>query len=262
MPKNDLAPRTDMPLLGRRLFLIAGSSLALAACGSLDKLVGPPDAPQMYALRPAPPQAMPGDKVAWALSIAKPDAADNLDSSRIALARGNTQFDYYANAVWPDHLTGLVQTALLAGFEGSGRIDQVSREEDTLHTDYTLLTDLRDFEARYAAPDGVPAIAVTIVAHMAEVHSRKIAASLTVAFNEPATANSVEAAVQAFDAALSKAVAQIVQWALALPPPANMRATETEAPEPELRRAPPLTPPKGPGANEIPVPGSASRPAP
>ena len=213
MQKNDPAPR-----LGRRQFVIAGSSLALAACGSLDKLVGPPEAPQMYALRPAPPQNVPGAKVAWALSIAKPDAADNLDSTRIALARGNTQFDYYANAVWPDHLTALVQTALLAGFEASGRIDQVSREDDTLHADYTLLTDLRDFEARYTNQDGTPTVAVTIVAHMAEARSRKIAASLTVALNEPAAANSVDAAVQAFDTALGKAVAEIVPWALGLPP--------------------------------------------
>src|SRR6185312_15087169 len=208
----------------------------------LDKLVGPPEAPQMYALRPAPPQAIPGDKVAWALSIAKPDAADNLDSARIALARGNTQFDFYANAVWPDHLTNLVQTALLAGFEASGRIDQVSREEDTLHTDYTLLTDIRDFEARYTTPDGAPAIAVTIVAHIAEAHSRRIAASLNVTFNEPASANSVEAAVQAFDAALGKAVAQIVQWALALPPPPSPRpasdAEDVAPPAPPPRRAP------------------------
>ena len=219
MRKNDRAPRFT-----RRLFLIGGSSLALAACGSLDKLIGPPDAPQMYALRPAPLEAMPGAKVAWALSIAKPDAADNLDSSRIALARGDTQFDYYANAVWPDHLTDLVQTALLSGFEASGRIDSVAREEDTLHADYTLLTDLRDFEARYATMDGVPMVAVRLVAHMAEAHSRKIVSSLTVNLNEPASANSVDAAVQAFDTALGKAVAQIVQWALALAPPSGTAA--------------------------------------
>ena len=40
MQKNDHVPR-----LSRRLFLIASSSLALAACGSLDKLIGPPNAP-------------------------------------------------------------------------------------------------------------------------------------------------------------------------------------------------------------------------
>ena len=232
MQKNDRLPR-----LSRRLFLIASSSLALTACGSLDKLIGPPDAPQMYALRPTPPQAQPGGKVGWALSIAKPDAADNLDSSRIAVARGETQFDYYANAVWPDHLTELVQTALLAGFEASGRIDSVSREEDTLHTDYVLLTDLRDFEARYATPDSIPTIAVRIVAHMAEAHSRKIVSSLTVDFNEAASVNSVDAAVEAFDAALSKAVAQLVSWALALPPPAELRPA-AEAKEPASPPAP------------------------
>ena len=258
MKKNNGAPRVS-----RRLFLITSSSLTLAACGSLDKLIGPPDAPQMYALRPSPPQAAPGGKVGWALSIAKPDAADNLDSSRIALTHGDTQFDYYANAVWPDHLTDLVQTALLAGFEASGRVDSVSREEDTLHADYTLLTDLRDFEARYATPNGVPTAAVTIVARMADAHSRKSVASLTVALNEPASANSVDAAVQAFDVALGKAVAQIVQWALALPPPASQSSAaeaEEPAPEPPPRRSQRATTPKGPGANEIPVPGSPPAP--
>ena len=206
------------PVSDRRLFLIAASSFALSACGNL---LGPPaDAPQMYALRPDPPPPQPSGKVVWALSIAKPEAADNLDSTRIAIARGGSQFDYYANAVWPDHLTGLVQTALLAGFEASGRIDAVSREDDTLHADYTLSTDLRDFEARYTSQDGPPTIAVSIVAHMVEAHSRKIVSSLSVSLNEPASANSVEAAVQAFDAALGKAVAQITQWALALPAPA------------------------------------------
>lgn len=222
--------------LDRRLFVIAASSLALSACGNI---LGPPEAPQMYALRPATPKPEPGAKVDWALSIAKPDAADNLDSARIALARGDTQFDYYANAVWPDHLTALVQTALLSGFEASGRIDSVSREEDTLHADYVLLTDLRDFEARYATQDSVPTVTVRIVAHMAEARSRRIASSLTVSLDEPASANSVDAVVQALDGALSKAVAQIVPWALALPAPASLRGSDA-APDPpaEPRRAP------------------------
>ena len=97
--------------------------MALAACGSLDKLVGPPDAPQIYALRPAlSPAQPPGGKVSWALAIQKPSAAGNLDSARIALARNGMQLDYYAKAAWPDRLPDLVQTALLAGFEASGRI--------------------------------------------------------------------------------------------------------------------------------------------
>ena len=210
------------PLLDRRMLLIAGSSMALTACGSLDKLVGPPDAPQIYALRPAlSPAQPPGSKVGWALTIQKPSAAGNLDSARIALARNGMQLDYYANAAWPDRLPDLVQTALLAGFEASGRIDAVSRDEDALLSDYQLSTELRDFEARYATPDGVPNVAVTIIAHMAGTKSRKILANSSVNLTEPASANSVDAVVQALNTALAKAVDQIVQWALALPPPAD-----------------------------------------
>lgn len=218
-------------LLDRRLLLIAGSSAALSACGSLDKLIGPPDASQMYALRPAVPAASGGGKVDWALSIQKPDAPGNLDSARIALARNGSQLDYYANAAWPDRLPDLVQTALLAGFEASGRIDTVARDEDGLHSDYQLSTELRDFEARYAAPDGVPNVAVTIIAHVADTKSRKMAASLAVNLTEPASANSVDAVVRALNTALAKAVDQIVQWALALPPPAD------SVPEPALQRS-------------------------
>jgi cholesterol transport system auxiliary component len=227
MKRNDLACRLD-----RRLLLLAGSCLTLAACGSLDKLIGPPDAPQIYALRPPMPAAQPSpNKVNWALAIQKPDAPGNLDSARIALARNETQLDYYANAAWPDRLPDLMQTALLAGFEASGRIDAVSRDDDALQSDYQLSTDLRAFEARYAASGGAPSVAVTIIAHMADTKSRKILANLSVNLTEPASANSVDAVVQALNIALAKAVDQIVQWALALPPPAQ----EDRAPAPPSR---------------------------
>jgi cholesterol transport system auxiliary component len=200
--------------MDRRLFLISASAMALSACGNI---LGPPEAPQMYALRPAPPPPQPGGKVDWALSIALPTVPDNLDSTRIALSRGETQFDYYANAMWPDHPSDMVQTALLAGFEASGRIDSVSREEDVLHADYMLLTDLRDFEARYAGQEGTPTVSVRIVSQLSDTHTRKIVSSLIASFDEPATANNVDAVVEAFDAALAKAVAQITQWVLTLP---------------------------------------------
>ena len=228
MKRNNFLPRPD-----RRLFLIAGSSMVLAACGSLDKLVGPPDAPQIYALRPTlPPAQTSGGKVSWALTIQKPSAAGNLDSARIALARNGMQLDYYAKAAWPDRLPDLVQTALLAGFEATGRIDAVSRDEDALQSDYQLSTELRDFEARYATPDGAPNVAVTIIAHMADTKSRKILANFSVNLTEPASANSVDAVVQALNTALAKAVDQITQWALALPPPATTNSTEADLPPP------------------------------
>lgn len=254
MSKSPFAP-------GRRVFLIGASSLALAACGNI---LGPPPPSQIYILRPAQP-ARGGDKISWALSIDNPDASDSLDTERVALAKSDTQLDYYANAVWPDRLPNLVQTALLAGFEATGRIDSVARAEDALHADYNLTTDIRDFEARYATPDGVPTATITLVAHMAEAHSRKIVANLTVNFSEPASANNVDAVVQAFDTALAKAIAQIVNWALSLPPPPVMRTSADlaapETPRPSRTRTT-ISPRQAPGGNELPVPGSATPPAP
>jgi cholesterol transport system auxiliary component len=243
---------------GRRFFLIGASSLALAACGNL---LGPPPPSQIYVLR-SPPPAQGGAKVSWALSIVKPDASDSLDTERIALAKSDTQLDYYANAVWPDRLPHLIQTALLAGFEASGRIDSVARDDDALHADYQLTTDIRDFEARYATPDGTPTAAVTVIAHMAEAHSRKIVANLTVNLSEPASANNVDAVVQAFDVALAKAIAQIVGWALGLPPPPATRTAADITEASPTRATSPVSPRRAPSGNKIPVPGSATPPAP
>ena len=156
---------------------------------------------------------------------------------------------------------------MLAGFEATGRIESVAREEDSLHADYNLTTDIRDFEARYATPDGAPTATVTIIAHMSEAHSRKIVANLTVNLSEAASANSVDAVVQAFDTALAKAVTQIVSWALSLrPPPAIRTSADLTAPEtPRASRARAtgtVSPRQAPGGNELPVPGSAAPPAP
>jgi hypothetical protein len=75
----------------------------------------------------------------------------------------------------------------------------------------------------------------------------------------------VDAVVQAFDAALAKAVAQIVAWALTLPPPpATRSAADIAASEPSRATRPKdnISPQRAPGGNELKMPGSANPPAP
>ena len=207
---NDLAPC-------RRAFLLGASALALTGCSNL---IGPLNASQIYVLRPArEAAATSGDKIAWALAIDIPDAPESLSTNRIALSQTDTTLDYYANATWPDLLPNLVQTAILSGFENNGRIDSVSREQDALKADYVLSTDIRNFEAHYSQPNGAPNAVVTIVAHMAQSRSRKIVANITTTQSVPASANNLDAVVEAFDTALAAAVSAIIQWALVLPSP-------------------------------------------
>ena len=113
----------------------------------------------------------------------------------------------------------MVQAALLTAFQDSGRLATVAREQDALHADYTLITDIREFTAHYSDPDGPPRIAVTIVAQIVASHGRKSMASLTATESAPASVNSVDAAVQAFDAAFGAVIGKILAWAVALPAP-------------------------------------------
>jgi cholesterol transport system auxiliary component len=206
-----------LPLLDRRaLLLMAGAAPLLAACGNI---IGPPDASQLYVLRPHATGFAPGPNVAWALAVLAPDASDSLDTTRIAINRSPTTLDYYANAEWPDNLTALVQNALVSGFESSGRIAQVAAESEGLHANYLLQTEIRDFEARYDTPDGAPTAVVRIMAKLVTQKTRVIVGQMLAEQEAPAGANSIDAAVAALNQALAAAVVQIVNWALEAPPP-------------------------------------------
>ena len=202
--------------LSRRLLLAGVSGLALAGCGDL---IGPTEAPRLYVLKPALPKAAQGAKVDWALSIALPDATAGLDSQRIAIMRPPAGMDYFADVAWPDRLSVLVQNALLQAFEDCGRIDAVAPDSDGTHADYILASDLRDFEARYDQPDGVPVAVVRIGARLVGAVKRNIAGRFEAAEEVPAAQNSVEAAVAALDEALARALVKIVAWALDTPKP-------------------------------------------
>jgi cholesterol transport system auxiliary component len=210
-------PTTSAMRLSRRL-LLAGAGLALAGCSASD-LLGAPAEPKLYVLR-THPAAIPGPSVSWALSILTPDAAAGLDSDRIAIFRPPATLDYYASAAWPDQLPALVQSAILQAFEASGRIGKVAPDSDGAHADYVLATDLRDFEARYDQPDGVPTAVVRIQARLLNAVTRNVVDNFDASEEVPAAQNAVDAAVEALDEALNRALAQIVGWALSAPSPA------------------------------------------
>jgi cholesterol transport system auxiliary component len=206
----------------RRLFFLGASALVLTGCSNI---IGPTSAPQIYVLHPMPKAGPAANgKVAWALAIELPDASDSLDTNRIALSQTDTTFDYYANATWSDRLPNLVQTAILSGFENSGRIESVAREGNSLKADYVLSADIRNFEAHYSQPNNAPSVVVTLIAHMVQTRTREMVASFTATQTVPASVDSVNSVVEAFDTALAAAVSSITEWALTLPSPPPLGA--------------------------------------
>ena len=216
-------------MIARRLFLIGVSTMALSACGG--NLLGPPDAGSIYVVAPKFPAApAAGEKVSWALAILRPDSPGGFDTDRIALTQPDGTMDYYAKATYPDRLPNIVQHALLDGFEASGRIDKVAREEDALHADYNLAVEIKDFAAHYSQPDGVPGVTVAITVKLTTSHGRDIVGSFSTTQAGNASINSAGAAVQALQQALAAAVTQIVNWTLTAPVPVTQQPTSTASP--------------------------------
>ena len=209
------------------MLLLGASAFVLSGCGGLG--LGPTDANSTIyvlepALQPAPAGGVPVD---WALEVDLPTAEDSFDTRRITLMKADGTMDYYANAEWSDSLPVLVQTALVAAFEASGRVPGVARTQDAVHADYEMGVEIRDFAAHYGAqdkdnkPSGNPNITVTLIAQMTTAHGRKIVANFTANQSADASENSTGAVVRAMNTALGAAVQQIVTWALTMAAPTS-----------------------------------------
>ncbi|HJW42546.1 MAG TPA: ABC-type transport auxiliary lipoprotein family protein [Rhizomicrobium sp.] len=207
---------TKLLLDRRALLATVAASAALSACSSI---IGPPEAPPIYLLRPPLPPAGGGPRVGWQMSIVLPEMPDSLDTTRIALQKADGTMDYYANASWPDRLSLLVQSALIDAFTASNRIPAVGRDTEGLKSNYLLSTDVRDFEAIYETPDTAPSTVVRIEARLVGARNRAIVKALSARGEADASVNSVPAVVAAMNQALGDALGQIVGWALAAPPP-------------------------------------------
>jgi cholesterol transport system auxiliary component len=217
------------PEIPRRLFVIGSASLLLAGCGGKLLDIGPPEPGPVYTVLPKFTQAQ-GEKVSWALSILQPSAAPGLDSERMALTQADGTLDFFAKVSYPDRLPPMVQQALLNGFEASGRIDAVAREQDALHADYNLVTEIKDFRAHYAVMDGIPNVTVALTAKLTTSHGRAIVSTFSTSQNSAVSTNSVPAVAQALQQALAAAVTEIVNWALTAPAPATQQPNATASP--------------------------------
>jgi cholesterol transport system auxiliary component len=204
--------------IGRRAALVGGASaVVLGACSGI---IGPPAASPIYVLRPDYAAAPAGPAVRWQLTVELPQASDALDTMRILLLQSTGQMDYYADANWQDRLPYVLQGTLVEAFEASGRMQAVGRDTEGLKSDYLLVTDVRDFQARYAAPDAPPTAVVRLVAKLVATRTRTIVASKDARGEVQAARNDLPSVIAAFNQALAGVQAQIVEAALNAPPPA------------------------------------------
>jgi cholesterol transport system auxiliary component len=186
----------------------------LAGCGGL--LSEPPQR-QLYRVNPELAFAPGLPHVATQLLVATPTAPAGLDTNRVALTRSPVSLDYFADAEWTDRVPLLVRTALVDGFEKSGAIAGVGPESLGLRTDFVLDTAIREFTAVYDTPNAPPRAVVDLGVKLVRIPERQIVAQISVRGEASAGDTAVPAVVRAFDAALGRAVQQVVTWTVTNP---------------------------------------------
>jgi len=201
-------------MMDRRLFL--GGALALGGCGSFPGL-GPPA--NVYELSPKSSFRTDLPVVSWQLIVEEPSASGGLDSPRIALKPNPYEVRYFAESRWSARAPVMVQTLLVESFENTKRIVAVGKETLGLRSDYTLKTDLREFQAEYVENENIPTIRVGMRAMLVRQPRQDIVANASFERTERARDGSFPSVLAAFDASLDRVLRGIVEWTLTSVPP-------------------------------------------
>lgn len=194
-----------------RNLAIAACALALGACSA----ILPKDEP-MEILQPqvqvTPDPSWP--HVDWQLAVTRPSTNDMLDSRRMVVNPTPGRVEVYKGVAWNDTVPEVVQTAAIAAFEDSGKINAVGRQANGLHTDFALQFDLRDYQAVYHTPAGPPEITLVVSAKLVDFAGSRAVASRTFRATATASSTEVHAVARAFDTALGSLLHDVVGWTL------------------------------------------------
>lgn len=191
---------------------LPGAVLALAGCASLLG-VSPPG--HLYRLTADHRFSAGLPHVGGVLLVDVPQASAGIDTTRIALSRSPISLDYYANSEWTDRLPALLQGVMLTSFENSGAIAATDRGSIGPRASFVLETQLRHFEAEYAAGGGPPRVWVAVVVRLVAMPRRALVAQTTIERRVPAAADNIPDVVTAFNTATDAVVGDVVSWTLA-----------------------------------------------
>lgn len=186
-------------------------ALAVGACANLVPGRGP--APDLYRLTPKSTFDEDLPDVTWQMVVPPPLADAGLDTVRIGLQRLPTRVEYYALADWVDRAPFMVQTLIIESFENSGRIIGVGREASGLNVNFSLTTELREFQAFYY-DSSLPRVRVGLNAKLIMLPERIIVANQSFESIVQAERDELQLIVEAFDEALGKVLRDLVGWTL------------------------------------------------
>ena len=197
------------PISLRALLLVAATAL-LGGCITLID-TGP--APVRMQLNPPMPQATQAKPLPTQLMVMRPNATATVNRDAVALLFNNREVRYLANVRWEGTAPQLIQQALVQAFETAQVFRGVAPDGSGIADDMRLMTDIRQFVLRYVDEKGLPTAVFAAQFQLVDTGTGTVLDSLTVETTAPASGRDNHALVAACEAALGKALAQVVPWA-------------------------------------------------
>lgn len=186
---------------------LLGGCTGLATLGTFSEPV------QLYEVSPKSVYDEVLPEITAQLVVEEPTAASSVNTDRIAIKPNAYQVQYFPEARWVDRAPLMVQTRLVESFENTGRVASVGRQAIGLTSDFTLITELREFQAESPDDDGEP-LHVQVQLNMKIVREPQGLIIASQSFNREERAVSLDMLdiVRAFDEALGQAMQDAVTW--------------------------------------------------
>ncbi len=199
--------------LSRGVAILALMLLPLGGCSAVSAVSGAATPLDAYTLSPLP-AAADARQTGRHLVVEVATASGAIATDRILIKPNTLQAQYLPGGRWVDPAPVLIQSLLVASLQNQGGFRRVGRDGAGLLPDFTLLTDLREFQvepARGAVPQQVRVAAVLTLVRESD---RSLAASRRVEATAPVSADTTLAQVAAFDAAMRQVLGDAVAWTL------------------------------------------------
>lgn len=192
--------------------LLLTALLSLPGCGALSSLSKASAELDAYTLSPASASGTPA-RGSRHLIVELPSSAGALASDRILIKPLPYQAQYLPDGRWSEPAPALVQTLLVASFQNLGGFRLVGRTANGLNPDYTLMTELLDFQAEpdASAPSRFD-VRVTMMMTLIREADRRIVASRRFSATQSVESDDTRTLVAAFNSTMQELLPQIVTW--------------------------------------------------
>jgi len=194
------------PLLWFLTLLIVGGCGAL---GAVSDASAPLDA---YTLSPLPLSAKPAGG-SHHLVVEMPSSPGEVATDRILIKPTALQAQYLPDGGWTDPAPALVQTLLVTSLQNVGGFRLVGRVGAGLTPDYTLVTELQQFQAETSATSPIP-VTIRIGVQMTLIREtdREIVSTRRFSASQSVASDATILVIGGFETAMQSVLKDAVAW--------------------------------------------------